>query len=252
MGIRSAVLVGALVSCGAPFVHGQNPAESPILAGVVLDTLGAPVAFAQIFVVGAAARTTADETGRFRLATASTKQLKFAVRRVGYNPVYFDLAIPSGITVEVRIQMTPSAGRLATVEIDGISEPLRKVGFYDRMKGGSGYFISPAMIAAMRPVRASDAFVSIPHVVVDRRGTRTRLVGSDYRCEYALIVDRVMVGQPGSRVRTSSPDDAVSGTDLYAIEVYPANRGLPAQFMGFSHEGGCGTVIVWTKGILLR
>lgn len=252
MGIRSAVLVVALIVSEAPTLSAQDQAGGPILAGLIVDTLGTPVAFAEVSVIGSASRTTADEGGRFRLAAVTSSQLKFAVRRIGYRPVYFDLAIPRGAVVEVRIRMTPSVSVLANVEIDGISEPLRKVGFYDRMKSGYGYFISPARIAAMRPMRASDALLNIPHVVVDRRGSRTRLVGANYTCEYALVVDRVMVGQPGSRIRTSSPDDAVSGTDLYAIEVYPANRGVPAQFLGLSHEAGCGTVIIWTKGILLR
>ncbi len=252
MGIRSAVLIAAMVVSEAPLLRAQSRADSPILAGLVVDTLGTPVGFAEVAVIGTAAKTTADEDGRFRLAATTSNSLKFAVRRIGYNPVYFDLAIPPGLTIEVRIRMTPSISSLPNVEIEGISEPLRKVGFYDRMKSGHGYFISPARIAAMRPMRASDAFLSIPSVVVDRRGSRSRLVGANYTCEYALVVDRIMVGQPGSRVRTSSPDDAVSGTDLYAIEVYPANRGVPAQFLGLSHEDGCGTVVIWTKGILLR
>lgn len=252
MRISSAVFVAALAAFESPLLHAQSRADSPVLAGVVLDTFGEPVAFAEVAIAGATARTNTDEAGRFRLVTSSARPLKFVVRRVGYNPVYFDLAIPSGLTVEVQIRMTSSATTLPGVEIAAISEPLRKVGFYDRMKSGSGYFILPETIAAMRPLRATDAFLSIPLVVVDRRAGRTRLVGPDYRCEYALVVDRVMVGEPGSRVRTSSPDDAVSGTDLYAIEVYPANRGVPAQFLGLSHEDGCGTVVIWTKGILLR
>lgn len=67
-----------------------------------------------------------------------------------------------------------------------------------------------------------------------------------------LVVDKVRVGSPGSRVRTTSPDDVVSDTDIYAIEVYPRNRGLPAHFLGLAEEDACGTIVVWTKGLLLR
>lgn len=252
IGIRSAVLIAALVSYEVPLLRGQDRTNGPVLAGLILDTLGAPVAFAQISVIDAAARTVADEDGHFRLADLAGTSFKFAVRRVGYNPVYFDLAIPSGLTVEVRIRMRPSVRTLATVEIDEIREPLRRIGFYERMKLGHGYFITPEMLAAIKPIRASDALASTPNVMVDRRGNRTRIMGANYRCEYSLIVDRVRVGEPGSRVRTTSPDDVVSGTDLYAIEVYPANRGIPAQFLGLSHEDGCGTIVVWTKGIVPR
>lgn len=253
IGLRPAVAIASLVVlCQATSLHGQGRATGGTLAGVVVDTMNVPVAFAHISMLDAAARIVADDGGRFRLTTNSDNAYKFVARRIGYNPVYFDLAIPAGLTVEIEIRMTPSVRTLDAVEIDEVREPLRKVGFYERMKLGHGHFVTPDMVAAMRPVRASDAFASIPGVIVDRRGSRSRLVGANYRCEFALVVDRVKVGQPGSRVRTTSPDDAISGTDIYAIEVYPANRGTPAQFLGFTHEDGCGTIVVWTKGILPR
>jgi hypothetical protein len=139
------------------------------------------------------------------------------------------------------------------VEIsDDVRTPLQREGFYERMAAGHGLFVTPEMLAAMRPARASDALLSIPNVVVNRRGSRTRITTANQQCEYALVVDRIRVGQPGSRVRTTTPDDAVSATDLYAIEVYPRNRGLPAQFLGMTAEDGCGTIVIWTKGMIPR
>jgi hypothetical protein len=106
------------------------------------------------------------------------------------------------------------------------------------------------MIAAIRPVRASDPYNVIPNVVMERRESQTRPVGASQRCEYALVVDKVRVVSPGWLVRTTSPDDVISGTDIYAIEAYPRNRGLPPHFL--TEEDGCGTIVVWTKGMLLR
>jgi hypothetical protein len=34
--------------------------------------------------------------------------------------------------------------------------------------------------------------------------------------------------------------------------VYPRNRGLPAQFLGMTSEDGCGTIVIWTKGMIPR
>lgn len=75
---------------------------------------------------------------------------------------------------------------------------------------------------------------------------------SNYRCEYALLIDGIQAGEPGSRVRTTSPDDLVSASDLYAIEVYPRNRGIPARYLGMGHEDGCGTILIWTKSMIAR
>lgn len=223
------------------------------LTGLVVDTTGLPVPYAQIYVVDTENGTFADDNGHFRLEGLDASKMRIGVRRVGFKPVYFDLDLPVAATVDVRIRMFQTVRILSTVEVtEDIRAPLRKEGFYDRLAAGHGHFVTPEMIAAIRPVRASDAFNVIPNVVVLRRGSQTRLVGANQRCEYALVVDKVRVGSPGSRVRTTSPDDAVSGTDIYAIEVYPRNRGLPAHFLGMSEEDGCGTIVVWTKGLLLR
>lgn len=223
------------------------------LTGLVVDTLGLPVPYAQIFVVDTETGTFADDNGHFRLEGLDASKLRIGVRRVGFRPVYFDLDLPVAATVDVRVRMFQTVRILNTVEVtEDIRAPLRKEGFYDRLAAGNGHFVTPEMIAAIRPVRASDAFNVIPNVVVQRRGSQTRLVAASQRCEYAIVVDKVRIGSPGSRVRTSSPDDLVSGTDIYAIEVYPRNRGLPAHFLGMNDEDGCGTIVVWTKGLLLR
>jgi hypothetical protein len=219
----------------------------------VVDTLGTPVPFAQVSVFNSDQGTYADDDGRFRLDPLPLEKTRFAVRRMGFNPVYFDIDVPVAATVEVQVRMRQNARVLPTVEIStDVSEPLRRQGFYDRMAAGHGLFVTPEMIAAIRPIRATDALMNIPSVVVHRRGSRTRITSSNVHCEYGLVVDRIRVGQPGSRVRTTSPDDAVSGTDLYAIEVYPRNRGLPAQFLGMTQEDGCGTIVIWTKQLLPR
>lgn len=247
----------AAVVLGAPSsVVAQLPAPARFtIAGSVIDTLGKPVPFANVFVFGRDEGTIADDIGLFRLDNLRLEKTRFAVRRIGYDPVYFDVDVPVVATVNLQIRMRANVRILPTVDVLFKDErgPLRNEGFYDRMAAGHGLFVTPEMIAAIRPVRATDAFASIPNVVVHRRGTRTRITSSaNMLCEYGLVVDKIRVGMAGSRVQTTTPDDLVSGTDLYAIEVYPRNRGLPAQFMGMTQEDGCGTIVVWTKGFLPR
>lgn len=247
------IFIGACL--GASSLTGaQQPDTSGFaLAGTVVDTIGVPVPFANVSVLDRHEGTIADDDGRFRLDRLRLERTRFAVRRIGYDPVYFDVEVPVPATVNVEIRMRQNARILPTVEIMDDRSPLHREGFYDRLAAGHGLFVTPEMIAAMRPVRATDALMTLPNVVVHRRGSRTRISGSaSMHCEYGLVVDRIRVGQPGSRVRTTTPDDAVSGTDLYAIEVYPRNRGLPAQFLGMTQEDGCGTIVIWTKGLLPR
>lgn len=248
------------VACAAVYLSSGTQAQpqdqltaTSILTGVVVDTVGVPVAFAEVFLVETEYGTFADDEGRFRLENLQPAKTRIGVRRIGFAPVYFDLEMPVAATVDLKVRMRQNIQRLSTVEVrDDIHHTLRKEGFYERMAAGNGLFVTPEMIAAMRPYRATDALSNIPNVVVERRGTRTRILGANQRCEYGLVVDRIRVGMPGSRVRTTTPDDAVSGTDIYAIEVYPRNRGAPAQFVGLSNEDACGTIVIWTKWVLRR
>lgn len=253
VGVRVVPCLAAVFLCAAALTHAQEqPRAGSALTGIVVDTLDAPVAFAQVSVVAGNQGSTADEDGRFRVKGLLAQRTLFEVRRIGYNPTYFQIDMPVESTVEVRVRLREMARDLAPVEVSDVRDPLRRVGFYERMAVGHGYFLTPEMIRQMRPARATDAFMNIPNLVVVRRGYRTRVLTANYRCEYALVVDKVLVGEPGSRVRTTSPDDAVSASDLYAVEVYPRNRGLPPQFLGFSHEDGCGTIVIWTKGMIPR
>jgi hypothetical protein len=228
------------------------PGANSALSGVVVDTVGHPVQYAQVVVVNGTAGTTADEDGRFHVAGLSAGRNVFEVRRIGFEPVYFEVALRDSVDVQVRVSMHANVRALTTVEVDEVREPLKRVGFYDRMAQGNGHFISPEMLAKMRPLRATDALMNIPNVAIDRRGNKSRVMTANMRCEYGIVIDKVLVGEAGSRIRTTYPDDLVSASDLYAIEVYPRNRGLPLQFLGMSHEDGCGTIVIWTKQMLPR
>ena len=96
------------------------------------------------------------------------------------SPSYFDFEVPVAATVNVQIRMKQNVRILPTVDIGNEDPrgPLRKEGFYDRLAAGNGLFVTPEMVAAIRPVKASDALASIPNVVVHRRGNRTRITSS--------------------------------------------------------------------------
>ena len=251
--LRRVILGAAIFLVPAAVVTAQEAASAGSgLTGLIVDTASAPIAYAAVSVVRGTAGVRSDESGRFRLMGLPSGKSLIAVRRLGFDPVFFDVVIPDTSIVDVRVKMLNVAKDLSTVNISDVREPLRRVGFYERMAAGHGHFVSPAMIENRRFTRATDALGSIPNLVVDRRGSKTRVMTSNLKCEYGLVVDGMGVGEAGSRVRTTSPDDLVSASDLYAIEVYPRNRGIPPEFLGMSHEDGCGTIVIWTKGMIAR
>lgn len=250
--MRASVIAVALLVTANRIGIAQQLNSRSGLSGVVVDTVDSPVQFAQVAIVNGALGATTDDGGRFRLSNLVSGKNIVEVRRIGYVPVYFQVDIPEAVNIEVRIKMTPAIATLAHVDVTDVRDPLRRVGFYDRMAAGIGYFLSPEMLSRLRPLRATDAFMNIPNVAVDRRGNKSRVMTANYRCEYGMVIDNVLVGEAGSRVRTTSPDDLVSASDLYAIEVYPRNRGLPLRFLGMAHEDGCGTIVIWTRGMIPR
>src|SRR4026209_1963739 len=118
------------------------------LTGLVVDTAGLPVPYAQAFVVETESGTFADDNGHFRLEGLDASKMRIGVRRVGFKPVYFDLDLPVAATVDVRIRMFQAVRILSTVEVtEDIRAPLRKEGFYERLAAGNGHFVTPEMIA---------------------------------------------------------------------------------------------------------
>ncbi len=222
------------------------------LSGVIVDSLNEPVQYAVVTIADVNIGTTADEDGKFRISGIVSGRTAFRVRRVGFEPIHFEIELPDSASVEVKITMRASPHTVAPVAISGVREPLKLVGFYERLAQGQGHFITPEYLDRTRPSRSSDALINIPDVVVDRRGNRSRIMTSNQRCEYSLFIDGIQAGEPGSRVRTTSPDDLVSASDLYAIEVFPRNRGVPARYLGMNHEDGCGTILMWTKSMIAR
>ncbi len=215
MGVRSmrSIIFTAVCSVVSLQLHAQQQGSASTfsLSGTVIDTLGLAVPFAQVFVFdNADLGTTADDDGRFRLDRLPLAKTRFAVRRIGYDPVYFDVDAPVAAVVEVEIRMRQNVRMLTTVEVkDEVRSPLSREGFYERMAAGHGLFVTPEMIAAIRPVRATDALTSIPNVVVHRRGSRTRITGASQQFRHRHLCDRSL--SPQSRAPRKIPRDDLGG-----------------------------------------
>jgi hypothetical protein len=55
-----------------------------------------------------------------------------------------------------------------------------------------------------------------------------------------------MVVLDGQRVPGAELDEVVHPTDIAAIEFYPSNAGVPAQYLERQNRL-CGLVLVWTR-----
>jgi hypothetical protein len=213
--------------------------QMAILAGTVTDSSGRPVPFATI-VADSGQTTLAQQDGSFRLAKLLPGINGFLIRRIGYQPLAFEMDMPTGATVNVHLRLLPASVELKPVVVEGkkVSPALAKTGFYDRQRQGlAGIFFDPAEFERRALVQTTDILRGAPNVTVSKDGTNTHIYGRAQRC-MDVYVDGVPVGREFDLAR-NMPVEWVK-----AMEVYPSPSQTPPQF---SRQTGCGAVVVWTK-----
>jgi hypothetical protein len=240
-------------------------AQGRVIHGVVVDSAGQPVSYANIVAVGSQRRIAAGADGAFRLPMDSSAKRAVDVRRIGYLPLTVQLdAWPD---TALRIVLATATRTLSTITIAvERSRTLAIHGFYERMsdveKGiNYGYFITPEDIERRKGSRPTDFFSGIPSVRVrlvktghptihsprDRKGWEVQGQGS---CRMEVYLD-------GNRLKNISGhrdqldeshmflDDIVNLTSIAGIEVYPRSVQAPPKYQ--SLNGLCGVVLIWTK-----
>ncbi len=94
----------------------------PVLRGqVVNEADGQPVPFCSVFLANTTKGTTADETGRFTLATIPTGRFELVASSVGFETRAMPL--PTDLSVPVLIRLNPSAKQLAEVQVRASRDP---------------------------------------------------------------------------------------------------------------------------------
>ncbi|MBI3789322.1 MAG: TonB-dependent receptor [Gemmatimonadetes bacterium] len=210
-----------------------------VLAGTVTDSTGRPVPFASIL-PDTGSGTLAQADGSFRLAPLAPGPHGFLIRRIGYQPLAFEMEMPPGATVNVQLKLLPASLELKPVVVEGkrVSPALAKTGFYDRQRQGlAGYFIDPEVFEKRTMVATTDVLRGVPNITVSKDGTEYHVYGRGQRC-MEIYVDGAPMGRDFDLTRHMPP------AWVKAIEIYPSPNQTPPQF---SRQTGCGAVVVWTK-----
>lgn len=251
--------IGRATRAALPILAGlltTTPLQPQSVRGRVLE-LGAdrPVAFGIVRLLAADGiamdSTLADSAGNFLLTAPEPGSYSVAADRFGY-----DARISPTIRVErggerfVELRLPPAAFILdpVGVYVEAESRRLADVGFYDRRRLSSGYFIDSGMIEQRRPRDVSDLFVNVPGTrLIPTGGGRYRVVlrsGLRTNCPPQIYVDEVPIMRAGAR-DIFFLDDIVAANHVEGIEVYRSHAELPSRFS--SDLGRCGAIVVWTK-----
>lgn len=213
------------------------------LAGTVTDRTGIPIAYATIFLTDGSTSTLADEYGSFHLGRLVPALTTIGVRRIGYQPVYFDVELIGGSTIHIEARLAPIVTRIREVVVldEPLSGALTRRGFYDRMQRFDGTFITPAELERRRPSMASQILRGVGGVTLlaDDQGKYTWPYGRG-PLGYCLM----LVFLDGVEVK-GSIDALIPTRQIKAVEVYARRSVTPPEFLKANDQ--CGAVAFWTR-----
>ncbi len=216
-----------------------------VVSGIVMDSIGAPLAGVSVSVSGIPITSSTDESGKFRLSGVPAGQANLRVRRLGFTPVDRSVNTTSGQSLEgVEIRMATVPSTLSAVIINA-SRPQytgRLAGFYQRMeRRSSGHFISRDEIDRKNYRQLSQLLRTVPGVnsVALKVGNGIRMRGRG--CRPLVWIDGVPM--PAGEVDLDAfPTNTLQGIELYA-EANP-----PSELQGLGSVSNCGTIALWSRG----
>jgi hypothetical protein len=234
------LIIGMLVA--APLSHSASlTAQGVTIRGTVSDSIGAPVADAELLLhdLNLVARSQPDGKFTFRPVRAGAYIL--TARRIGFAPVTWSFAVAD--SVSLVIIMHRSAATLPRVVINGQSMRLtaKLYGFYERLRTSGAprsSYITRDDIERRNPARTSD-------LIRDRGSRASACLRGVIYLDGAQMHKQSSFAPPDTRVAI----DIIPPGDIEAIEIYRGPSTIPSQYNGTSPSGtppGC-VILVWTR-----
>lgn len=221
-----------------------TPAPTYELAGSVFDVARHPLPLVEVILVRDAAvvhTVLSSDNGRFNFGRLGGGPITLHFRRLGYAAQTIDVVVgPGGHPDVSEIVLVEVASPLAEIEISTEPAVDRYHGFYVRrqQRKAFGRFLEHSDVRRLGPSNPSELFRTVPGVAIRSSG----LGGNTIRirgCQPMVILD-------GQRVPGAELDEVIQPADIGAIEFYPSNAGVPAQYLERGNRL-CGLILVWTR-----
>jgi hypothetical protein len=213
------------------------------VAGVVVDSLGAPVAGAQVSMLGLFGRGSTGSDGSFRLVSLPLGNRTLLVRRLGFRPESVAVTIDPGATAEVTVRLHVVPEQIAAVVVDAERSDFRGRlrDFNARRDRGIGRFFTAEEIDRRKPQVVSDLLRTVPGVRIRNDGRQSVVTFRSQNCTPLIWLD----GMPASAGYLDP--DLFEPKSLAGIEVYSGPATVPAELMWVNGAGMCGVIALWTR-----
>ncbi len=219
-----------------------------VVEGVVTDTNLVPIPMADVRVLGTDSRLYTGQNGRFRfIGIPPRHEIIVIARRIGFAPTYAVLGVDGGDTTRINLALEHLPNLLDTVRIQA-SLSRTVAGFETRKQRAFGDFFTQDQFSAAANVsnvlrRARG--VQLRHsddaggfIAVNPRTEGMSIVNETSACTMQIVLDGMMMP------KTFPLDHLPSPSEVFGMEVYLTQSGVPAEYQYFAK---CGIVFVWTK-----
>ncbi|MGH7653856.1 MAG: carboxypeptidase regulatory-like domain-containing protein [Gemmatimonadaceae bacterium] len=236
------------ISTAILLVGNAGPGRA-VITGVVTAQGGAPVAGAQVTVIGTTSIVETSSGGAFTLAGLPAGTQEAVVRKIGFAKISQIVHLTSTTPTTLKVVLEP-ATVLGTVHVVGQMETgLTKIGFLARKQLGRGWYLTPEQIAEKNPSQTTDLFRMAQGMqLISGTGgqylTSTSTIGSSSDGCINIFIDRSRFDQ----FQPGDVDDAIPTADLGAVEYYQRPSDVPTEFDVPGKS--CATLVVWTKTML--
>jgi hypothetical protein len=226
---------------------GAKTGNAAVSGRVLLE--GAPSnAGTRVELVGTGVVAMTNESGEFTMRNLPSGSHVLMARHLGFGAETVPVDLTSHDARRVNIKLPKFVANIDPVIVTGRrGASLDKVGFTQRRRSGTGYYLGPDQIETLRPNMLTDILRTVPglrinytpqgDVVTSSRGT-TSLQGGSGCVQYYVDDMPWQSAQPGDI------NNFVNGNEVVGVEVY-AGPGAPAQYTRGMQD--CTTIVLWTK-----
>jgi uncharacterized membrane protein len=241
----------ALRSFFIPFVFLPTALAGQVVQGRVMDAATRqPIPAAGVRLIDGdrtIAEVISDSAGRFTLRADARGRYRVAASRIGYTNVMTDgLELLPERALTIEVVMRGEAVKLSPLTLDAPRDRyLVSNGFYERMRSGSGHFMTGDQIRKRNAFALVDLLRGMRGIKIQRLNARNEVYFTGSNCLPMIVLDGVTVRWGGKSVGTLQPlEDLVSISHIEGIEVYRGGSGLPPEFIG--PNAACGVILIWT------
>jgi hypothetical protein len=202
----------------------------------------------RVELVGTDRVTVTNDAGEFTMVNLPSGSRVLLARRLGYAAGTATVDLTSREPQRVTIKLPKYVAVMDPVLVTARrNASLDRVGFSQRKRSASGYFLGPEQLQRIHAYRLTDILRRVPglqvysngidEVVSSSRGASS-ISGSDGDCVQYYVDDAPWF--------TAAPGDInsfVNGHEVVAVEVYHGPN-TPAQY---TRMGSCATIVLWTR-----